>query len=150
MLTFWAEYLWAVQHNEMAQKGRDSAGSENSQFRKFGHYFCPRANLIRLHTILQIRNGLDQCNGESHVFHRKSRLVRRDLFALNSLEDGVFLAQLVAATCSFQGSVKNTRILTFFSESGRGQGLWISGWWNKTEAWETESLLKAISIFSQS
>ena len=55
--TFWAEYLWAIQHNGMAQKGRDLAGNENSRFLKFGHYFCPQANLIRLHTILQIQNG---------------------------------------------------------------------------------------------
>ena len=41
----------------MAQKGRALAGNENSRFLKFGHYFCPQANLIRLHTILQIQNG---------------------------------------------------------------------------------------------
>jgi len=89
----------------MAQKGRDLAGNENSRFLKFGHYFCPQANLIRLHTILQIQNGSGQCNGEFRVYRQKQGLFRRDLFALDSLLDGVFLAQLVMATCSFQESV---------------------------------------------
>ena len=48
-----------------------------------------------------------QCNEEFRVYHQKQGLFRRDLFALDSLLDGVFLAQLVMATCSFQESVKN-------------------------------------------